>query len=125
LHVIVSTEKLGLAAGALSAAAAEVGPNQATSHQLACLGRRPTETLSEQAVAVPIAAVAAHQEPPLLPPQRPEHKVGFAPFLVGQHCYHYTSTGMKHAIGLGPAACLTASRHRLKWVDTLDFLRCL
>ncbi|KAL0044617.1 hypothetical protein WJX82_002935 [Trebouxia sp. C0006] len=27
-----------------------------------------------EAVAVPIAAVAAHQEPPLLSPQRPEHK---------------------------------------------------
>ena len=77
----MSNQTLGFAAGAVSAAAAEVGPNQATSHQLACLGRRPTESLSEQAVAVPIAAVAAHHEPPLLPPQRPEHKVGFAPFL--------------------------------------------
>jgi len=94
-----SFHRLGLAVGALSSAAAEDGPQHATAQQLGCLGRRPTETLSEQAVAVPIAAVAAHQEPPLLPPRTPEHKVGLAPFLVGQHCYHYTSISMKHAVG--------------------------
>ncbi len=77
----------------------KVGPQHAKTQQLGCLGRRPTETLSEQAVAVPIAAVAAHQEPPLLPPQRPEHKVGFTPSSEQQHCYHYTSNSWKHAIG--------------------------
>ena len=93
--------RCGLAVGALSlaATAVEVGPQLATAQQLGCLGRRPTEHLSMQAVAVPIAAVAAHQEPPLLSPQRPEHKVGFVNPLVGQHCYHYTSISMKHAVG--------------------------
>ena len=115
----MSNQTLGFAAGAVSAAAAEVGPNQATSHQLACLGRRPTESLSEQAVAVPIAAVAAHQEPPLLPPQRPEHKVGFAPFLERQHCYQHW-----HAIGFGPLACQTACRHRLRWKRLISCAVC-
>lgn len=61
--------------------------------QLACSGRRPTEALQDGQLPIaapfdaaaahrlaPIDALAAagavHQEPPLLPPQRPEHKVG-------------------------------------------------
>ena len=60
--------------------------------QLACMGRRPTETLQSVQLPpdapialapahqlapteVPIPEGDAHQEPPLLPPQRPEHKV--------------------------------------------------
>lgn len=80
-----SSHRLGLAVGAVSSPAAEMGSQHAKA-QPGCLDRRPTETLSEQAVAVPIAAVAAHQEPPLLPPQRPEHKVGCAHPLVGPPC---------------------------------------
>ena len=60
--------------------------------QLACVGRRPTESLQDVQLPIavpldsvpaqcpaptqaPVAEGAAHQEPPLLPPQRPEHKV--------------------------------------------------
>ena len=45
--------------------------------QLACVGRRPTESFQDTQLpfAAPIASTSAHQEPPLLPPQRPEHKV--------------------------------------------------
>ena len=60
--------------------------------QLACMGRRPTESLPDVQLPtaapsdslsahclapsqVPVAAEAGQQEPPLLPPQRPEHKV--------------------------------------------------
>ncbi|KAL0039408.1 hypothetical protein WJX79_007128 [Trebouxia sp. C0005] len=71
---LAETTVAAVSTDALSSATVEVGPQHATAQQLSCLGRRPTETLSEQAVAVPIAAAAAHQEPPLLPPQRPEHK---------------------------------------------------
>ena len=95
-----SCHTLGLAVGTVSpVVAGEVGSQHATEQQLGCLGRRPTETLSEQVVAVPVAAVAAHQEPPLLPPQRPEHKVGFTSSQEQQHCYHYTSICMKHDVG--------------------------
>ncbi|KAL0032835.1 hypothetical protein WJX77_001986 [Trebouxia sp. C0004] len=71
---VAETTVAAVSLGTLSSAAAEVGPQHTTAQQLGCLGRRPTETLSKQAVAVPTAAVAVHQEPPLLPPQRPEHK---------------------------------------------------
>ncbi len=74
-QVIRLNIKHAFAADTLASPVVEAGPSQAKSHQLACLGRRLTESLPEQAVAAPVAAVAAHQEPPLLPPQRPEHKV--------------------------------------------------
>lgn len=59
--------------------------------QLACIGRRPTESLQDVQLptALPFDSLPAHypapsqapvtagsrQEPPLLPPQRAEHKV--------------------------------------------------
>ena len=68
--------------------------------QLACLDRRPTESLQDvqlptavpsdspsahylAPIQVPVPAQTGQQEPPLRPPQRPEHEV------INMEAYHH------------------------------------
>ena len=51
-------------------------------HQLACMGRRPIETIIEEAIPEPVASALTNAESPLLPPQRPEHQVDSADFMA-------------------------------------------